>query len=49
MQGCRHVRPLKAVGVGLLPCVPQVLGLCITQLHVMQCGCMPLGFCQVLL
>ena len=27
MQVCSHVRPIKVVGVGLLPCVPQLLGL----------------------
>lgn len=36
MQVCSHVRPIKVVGVGLLPCVPQLLGLHADRLCVLR-------------
>ena len=47
MQGCRHVCPLKVVGIWLFPSVSQVLGLCITELNVMDMtACLLGGSCQ---
>ena len=36
VQGCRHVCPLKVVGIWLLPRISQVLGLRVTRVKFMN-------------